>query len=83
MKKDAADTTRGDLDEKTIALIEQIAKDFSVFAEDFRVLGKHLSNAKSKWDEAAQEMHVVHWVGGLTHDFYTGLEKAFREISPS
>lgn len=39
-----------------LTLIEQIAKDFSVFAEDFRVLGKHLSNAKSKWDEAAQEM---------------------------
>ncbi len=39
-----------------LALIEQIAKDFSVFSEDFRVLGKHLSNAKSKWDEAAQEM---------------------------
>jgi DNA recombination protein RmuC len=39
-----------------LTLIEQIAKDFSVFSEDFRVLGKHLSNAKSKWDEAAQEM---------------------------
>jgi len=39
-----------------LTLIEQIAKDFSVFADDFRVLGKHLSNAKSKWDEAAQEM---------------------------
>ncbi len=39
-----------------LTLIERIAKDFSVFSEDFRVLGKHLSNAKSKWDEAAQEM---------------------------
>jgi DNA recombination protein RmuC len=39
-----------------LTLIEQIAKDFSVFADDFRVLGRHLSNAKSKWDEAAQEM---------------------------
>ena len=41
---------------RVLTLIEQIAKDFSVFSEDFRVLGKHLSNAKSKWDEAAQEM---------------------------
>lgn len=39
-----------------LVLIEQIAKDFSVFSDDFRILGKHLSNAKSKWDEAAQEM---------------------------
>ncbi len=39
-----------------LTLIEQIGKDFDVFAEDFRVLGKHLSNAKSKWDDAAREV---------------------------
>lgn len=40
-----------------LTLIEQIGKDFNVFAEDFRILGKHLSSAKSKWDEASQEMN--------------------------
>lgn len=40
-----------------MTLIEQIGKDFGIFAEDFRILGKHLSSAKSKWDEASQDMN--------------------------
>ncbi len=39
-----------------LTLIEQIGKDFGSFAEDFRVLGRHLSSAKGKWDEANQDM---------------------------
>lgn len=38
-------------------LIETIGKDFNVFAEDFRILGRHLSSAKTKWDEASQDMN--------------------------
>lgn len=42
-----------------------------------------LESALTRWGEEPQEPPIIHWVGGLIHDFYTGLEKAFKEISPA
>ena len=41
-----------------------------------------MRDALTRWGIEAQDVVTVHWVGGLLHDFYTGLEKAFSEISP-
>jgi hypothetical protein len=41
-----------------------------------------LDEALQRWGPEAQERIHVHWVGGLLHDFYTGIEKAFSEVSP-
>jgi len=37
-------------------LIEQIARDFERFAEDFRLLGRHIDNAKSRYDQAVRDV---------------------------
>lgn len=47
-----------------------------------RIVGA-LEAALMRWGEEPQEPPTIHWVGGLIHDFYTGLEKAFAEISPA
>jgi hypothetical protein len=41
-----------------------------------------LTQALERWGPEDQDPVTVHWVGGLLHDFYTAVEKAFREISP-
>lgn len=41
-----------------------------------------LREALDRWGPEPQDRLHVHWVGGLLHDFYTGLEKAFSEVSP-
>ena len=41
-----------------------------------------LREALARWNTDPQELITVHWVAGLVHDFYTGLEKAFSAISP-
>lgn len=41
-----------------------------------------LREAIDHWGPVEQDRIHVHWVGGLLHDLYTGLEKAFAEISP-
>lgn len=41
-----------------------------------------MRDALARWDAGPQDRIHVHWVGGLVHDFYTGLERAFSEVSP-
>jgi hypothetical protein len=41
-----------------------------------------LREALDRFGPQPQDRMHVHWVGGLLHDFYTGLEKAFSEVSP-
>jgi len=41
-----------------------------------------LREALGRWGLEAQDVITVHWVGGLLHDLYTGLERIFQEISP-
>ncbi len=41
-----------------------------------------LRDAVERWGTEDQDRIHVHWVGGLLHDLYTGIEKAFTEISP-
>lgn len=41
-----------------------------------------LRQALDRWGPGPQDPINVHWVGGLVHDLYTGIEKAFSEISP-
>jgi len=41
-----------------------------------------LREALDQFGPEPQDRMHVHWVGGLLHDFYTGLEKAFSEVSP-
>ena len=41
-----------------------------------------LQEATERWGAEPQDRLHIHWVGGLLHDFYTGLEKAFSEVSP-
>jgi hypothetical protein len=38
--------------------------------------------ALDQFGSQPQDRMHVHWVGGLLHDFYTGLERAFSEVSP-
>jgi hypothetical protein len=47
-----------------------------------REVASALEEALDGWDASPQDRVTTHWVGGLIHDFYTGLEKAFAEISP-
>lgn len=42
-----------------------------------------LREALARLGPETQSVVDVHWVGGLVHDFYTGLERAFAEISPA
>ena len=41
-----------------------------------------LREAMARWHAAKPDLIHVHWVGGPLHDLYTGIEKAFAEISP-
>jgi len=41
-----------------------------------------LRQALDEFGPEPQDRMHVHWVGGLLHDAYTGLEKAFSEVSP-
>jgi len=41
-----------------------------------------LREALDRFGPEPQDRMHIHWVGGLLHDLYTGLEKAFREVSP-
>ncbi|MBI4700583.1 MAG: antitoxin [Deltaproteobacteria bacterium] len=41
-----------------------------------------MAEALASWGPQTPQRPIIHWVGGLVHDFYTGLEKAFREVSP-
>ena len=41
-----------------------------------------LAEGLERWDELPKDPITVHWLGGLVHDLYTGLEKAFGSISP-
>jgi len=41
-----------------------------------------LREALDRFGPAEQDRIHVHWVGGLLHDLYTGIERAFAEISP-
>jgi len=50
--------------------------------ERLRDVVQALREALEGWGPEPQDRVNVHWVGGLLHDFYTGLEKAFSEVSP-
>lgn len=41
-----------------------------------------LADALVRWGDEDQHVVTIHGVAGLVHDFYTGLEKCFREVSP-
>jgi hypothetical protein len=47
-----------------------------------RVVGE-LRNALARLDPESQDVVTTHGVGGLLHDFYTGLEKIFALIAPA
>ncbi|MDI7266470.1 MAG: hypothetical protein QME96_00570 [Myxococcota bacterium] len=49
---------------------------------DLAVVVDSLDDALARWGPEPQEAPTVHWLAGLVHDFYTGLEKAFCDISP-
>ena len=41
-----------------------------------------MGEALALYDTQGQDVVTTHWVGGLVHDLYTGIEKAFRVVSP-
>jgi hypothetical protein len=47
-----------------------------------KVVG-HLREALAKRGLEAQDVVTVHGVGGLVHDFYTGIEKALARTAPA
>jgi hypothetical protein len=40
-----------------------------------REISEAMDNALQQWGPEPQSIVHVHWVGGLVHDFYTGLER--------
>lgn len=44
---------------------------------------EELAHASSRLGPGPQEVVIVHGVGGLLHDFYTGLEKIFSLVAPA
>lgn len=69
----------------TVAKPEALARVAARIREEterLREVVQALRDATERWGTEPQDRLHVHWVGGLLHDFYTGLEKAFSEVSP-
>ena len=69
--------------EQTLATLGRLKRDLEKFADDYRVLGNHLRNAQSKYDDGWPRLQSIQggWPGQLTGDTPEELEPEDAEDS--